>query len=41
VRFNVSATDDVLTVIDEAAKRQGLTRSAYLVQSALEKAGRA
>lgn len=39
VRFNVSAMDDALAAIDAAAQKSGLTRSAFMVQSSLEKAG--
>ncbi len=38
VRFNVSAMDDALAAIDAAAQKSGLTRSAFMVQSSLEKA---
>jgi uncharacterized protein (DUF1778 family) len=41
VRFNLSAMDDALAAIDAAAQKSGLTRSAYMVQSSLEKAGSA
>ena len=41
VRFNVSAMDDALAAIDAAAQKSGLTRSAFMVQSSLEKAGTA
>ncbi len=39
VRFNLSAMDDALAAIDAAAQKNGLTRSAFMVQSSLEKAG--
>lgn len=39
VRFNLSAMDDALAAIDLAAQKSGLTRSAFMVQSSLEKAG--
>lgn len=38
VRFNVSAYSDALTAIDVAAEQAGMTRSAFMVQSSLEKA---
>ncbi len=41
VRFNLSAMDDALATIDAAAQKSGLTRSAFMVQSSLEKAGSA
>jgi len=39
VKANISTTDITLAAIDAAAKRYGMTRSAFFVQSALEKAG--
>jgi predicted RNase H-like HicB family nuclease/uncharacterized protein (DUF1778 family) len=38
VRFNVSARENQLAVIDQAAAEAGLTRSAYMVLSSIDKA---
>lgn len=40
VRVNISLDGNVLEAIDEAARRRGMTRSAFLVNSALESIGR-
>lgn len=40
VRANISLDANILAAIDEAAERRGVTRSAFLVNTALEKIGR-
>jgi len=39
VRANISLDANILSAIDEAAERRGVTRSAFLVNTALEKIG--